>query len=181
MEVVGYSILPTDISDSYCAFNPWNKMLYMPNATGQDHFISAFDVSQYFERLLNRDMWGEPISITRRADENFYFFSKGKIVKVSSVQGLVFSPNGRVYLTWYAHKKGGPWYNRIAVYDSLTGNFIDEKEFDFEGTYDEVEGLSLHPSGTLMVAVCDNDYVEVPCVDEFMVFAYKHKDDQFSV
>ena len=92
------------------------------------------------------------------------------------VQGITFSEDGYIYIAWYTayenHLIGETieWSNYLRVYNALTGTFLYNNEYDFEGILDEIEGLSIHPSGVLYVAVCDHDIFEK---DDFMIHAFE--------
>jgi hypothetical protein len=95
-------------------------------------------------------------------------------------EGAVFSPNGWLYVTrWTSHDvigiKAG-FNNYVEVYDAMTGVRLGRRYYNFTGAYDEIEGLTLHPSGSIYVAVCDND---VWNDDEFEVHAFSHPDPSF--
>jgi hypothetical protein len=89
------------------------------------------------------------------------------------MQGVAFSVNGRVYVT--RSLGDGPWNNLIYVYSALTGRrFGEGREWDFPGSGDEIEGIAIHPSGVLYVAVADNDN-ETFDTDDFDLYTFRFR------
>jgi hypothetical protein len=58
------------------------------------------------------------------------------------------------------------------MYETLTCARLDvSKEYDFPATWDEFEGVSIHPSNVMYVTVADNDEIGT---DEFWVYAFRY-------
>lgn len=170
--LIGYAFLPKGISDAWCAFNPWNRLLYMSNE-GKSEYLSAFDTSEFFQLLAHPDQYGSCVNIAFLEDRNLALYDKnGNPDQIESVQGSVFSGNGQIYVTWCVGHDS-TYDNYLRVYNMLTGMRLGEKEYDFEGSMDEIEGISVHPSGVIYIAVCDNDW---PTTDEFEIHAFKYAD-----
>ena len=63
------------------------------------------------------------------------------------------------------------------IYSALTGTRLAvSPELDFPATWDEIEGLTIHPSGIMYVAVADIDY---PSKDEFELYAFRYISPSF--
>ena len=177
LDLVGYSWLARGTLDAWCSVNPWDRLLYMSVKDSAKYFVT-YDVSAYYGLLDQPDKWGKevPISLTGK---KFYFYKQDrKPDEVTSVQSASFSPNGRLYVAWYVgHEVAGTttrWTNHIRIYNALTGVRLDDKEYDFAGVGDEIEGITVHPSGYIYVAVADNDVK--PGTDEFELHAFNYRD-----
>jgi hypothetical protein len=180
LDLVGYSWLAQGTSDAWCALNPWamrklrrpgNHLLYMSPNERASYFI-IYDVGEYYMLLSQPNQWGKEVPITLSDKKFFLYIKDGSADLVDSVQGASFSPNGRLYVAWY--EGSGPWTNHIRVYSALTGLQLDDKIYDFSGWYDEIEGVSVHPSGYLYVAV--SDWNSPPEDDTFDIYAFKYRD-----
>ena len=164
-QVVGYTKVGPEASNSCCALHPWNGLLYFKgSAPGFTHTLVAFDVSAYFERFAaGTDDWGTEIAIERREGWDVHLKNgAGQPTSVEGIQGIAFSPNGRVYLPhWHAYENllGTFWENYFSVFDALTGRRMwYSGEIDFEGDGDEIEGVSLFPpEGEVFFVQTDND------------------------
>lgn len=170
LEVVGYCFLSMETGDSWCAINPWNRLLYMPN-TSDTTSLLTYDVSVFYKVLHDdRHTWGKNVSI-RLHNKGFQLKKEdGSPTEVTNIQGAVFSQNGRLYIPRY--NGDGPWYNYLHVYNALTGIRLSvSPEYDFPGGLDEIEGISIHPSGVIYVAVAINDILST---DEFEIYAFKY-------
>ena len=169
MEVVSFCEIP-ESSDSWCVINPWNGMLYLPNKQHSDRF-DAYDVTPFFKILPDRSKWGQKCTIIRNPDHDYQLLQKNGSPDTSGgFQGCFFSPNGRLYLPRAQGYKWG-WHNYLHVYETLTGDRLDvSPEYDYPATWDEIEGISIHPSGIIFIAVADND---LPSTDEFFIYVYR--------
>jgi len=177
LHVVGYSVLPHGTGESCCAINPWNNLLYLP-IVDEPYYFNAFDISEYYRIFLNPRRWGKSVNIIRRDDKRFYLYDQDGNPEQVSAQGIAFPNNGRLYVTRWEKNKGF-FDNYLRIYNSLTGRRLaDEKQYNFEGTGDEIEGISIHPSGVIYIAVADNDW---PDTDEFEIHAFKYSDASFPV
>jgi hypothetical protein len=179
LEVVGYSRLPTTTSDSFCAINPWNRLLYMGIDSRPD-CLQMYDVSRFYDIWRSRRNWGQSIPISP-LNQEFHLFQKDGVTpsQIPDIQGIAFSKNGRLYITSWERSGFADWFftNYLHIYNALTGVHLGTKEYDFPGTGDEIEGLSIHPSGIIYVAVCDNDVN----TDEFEIYAFKYRNSSFPV
>jgi hypothetical protein len=185
LEVVGYSRLPTTASDSFCAINPWNRLLYMGIDSRTD-CLQMYDVSRFYDIWRSRRNWGQSIPINLLNQEFHLFLKDGVTPRMrmagEDIQGIAFSNNGRLYVTSWTPKTFlfgyvVAWHNYLHIYNTLTGALLGIKEYDFPGSSMEIEGLSIHPSGIIYVAVCDND----PNTDEFEIHAFKYQNPSFPV
>lgn len=171
LDVVGYSWLAKGTADAWCAVNPWNRLLYMSTEESARYFI-IYDISEYFRVLTQPDKWGRQVSMPLTQKKFLLYKNNGEPDEATSVQGTVFSPNGRLYVAWYVEHPTY-WTSHLRVYNALTGVRLDDKTYDFSGVGDEIEGLTVHPSGYIYVAVADNDW---PSTDEFELHAFKYRD-----
>lgn len=183
LEVIGYARLCPETSDAWCAYNPWNDYLYTPNAD-DDTNITPYDVSEFYNIAKHKDRWGREVNIRLLRDKKFCFYDEdGKPEEVRGIQGATFSYNGRIYVARYRHIKKlfgiiNYWDNYIHIYNSLTGVRLGKRYFNFAGHYDEIEGLDVHYSGVIYVAVAENDVWET---DEFDMYAFKYADSSLPV
>ena len=114
---------------------------------------------------------GDSVAVTRRPDDDIQLTTPTGVKDEEGIQGLAFSTNGRIYVTRSLGE--GPWNNLIYVYNALTGQrFGEGREWDFSGSNDEIEGISVHPSGVLYVAVADND-TEAIDTDDFDLYTFR--------
>lgn len=171
LDVVGYSWLAKGTADTWCTVNPWNRLLYMSTEESARYFI-VYDVSEYYRALGQPDRWGRQIRMPLTQKKFVLYKQNGSPDEATGVQGTAFSPNGRLYVAWYV-KHLTYWTNHLRVYNALTGMRLDDKTYDFAGVYDEIEGLTVHPSGYIYVAVSDYD---ISSTDEFELHAFKYKD-----
>ena len=180
--VVGYTVLDADASDSCCAVHPWTGLLYTKDRSAPGKRLRAYDVSAYRKRFEEGPgpEWGTPVDIERRPahDIDLRDESGTPMTVLGDIQGIAFSPNGRVYLshwTSYENLVATFFVNYLSIYSGLTGRrmwFSDE--IDFEGDGDEIEGLSLVVSkGELYVIQVDND-VEL---DEYYLRRWRLPDE----
>jgi hypothetical protein len=180
-ELVAYALLPGqrgnyDYSAPWCAVNPHNGLLYTAG-NGKVTYLNAWDVSEFCSVFSHRDQWGKRVNITLLKDQRIDLRkTNGSSDKVDSIQGVVFSPDDNsLYLARYRSKKYlfffTRWHNYIYAYNAHTGKRIARsKEFDFEGVGDEIEGITIHPSGALFVAVAINVIKDV-----FEIHAFEEK------
>jgi hypothetical protein len=188
LELVGYSFLNGreseggngyDHSAPWCAINPWNGLLYMSN-TGKVSYLSVYNVSEFYQILPYRNKWGKHVTIGLLEDRFHFYMENGDPDMVDSIQGSVFSQDGRLYLARYKAEKywiiwpfikATRWRNYVQAYNSLTGNRIGiSKEFDFKGVGDEIEGPAIGLEGVLHIAVTLNNVVYT---DSFRIYAFK--------
>lgn len=171
LDAVGYSRVVKGTGDAWCTADPWKRVLYMSTEESAQYFM-AYDIAEHYKVLARPDQWGKAVRMPRTF-RNFHLFKKdGSPDEATSVQGTAFSPNGRLYVAWFV-KHTTYWTNHLRVYNALTGVRLDDKTYDFAGAYDEIEGLTVHPSGYIYVAVADND---ISSTDEFELHAFKYKD-----
>jgi hypothetical protein len=182
-EVVGYAHLTHDTNDAWCAVNPWNNLLYMPIQSRAD-CICMYDISEFYKVYHSHQtgnsprLWGRAISI-KKLDSKFHFLKSDGITsdQSPSIQGIAFSKNGRLYIARY--NGNGPWYNYLKVYNALTGQLLSTSpEYDFPDYWDEIEGISIHPSGIIYVAVAINQNI---WTDRFQIYAFKYPESSFPV
>lgn len=173
--VVGYTKIGENVSSACCAFHPWNGLLYLKEAGQRTHRLLAHDVGQYFARFTSGDMtqWGTHIDFVRHADQDIALRdAAGQPSQVEEIQGMAFSPNGRLYLThWHDYGGGpGPWENYLSIYSTLSGRFMwSSGDVDYEGDYDEIEGISLFAgAGEVFFVHADNDW-ENTGTDEYFL------------
>jgi hypothetical protein len=152
-------------ADGCCAVNPWNEHLYVPERgeRGQSSVLHAYDVSRFYHRASSiRDrMWGTEIQAPRVPERDITLSTRsGLEARIPHVQGLAFSPNGRLYVAFYARGEShiGPiWHNYISVYNMLTGEQMwesEEVDYPSPSRRDEIEGIGLKAGdGHLYVSV----------------------------
>ncbi|CAA6807415.1 MAG: Unknown protein [uncultured Thiotrichaceae bacterium] len=178
LDVICYSRLSSSV-DYWCAINPWSGVLYAaPIICSEDKgygYLNAFDITGIINNFHNRDTWGGYIEVSLMKNNKFRFYEYNNGIDTArSFQGITFSNNGFMYTTtaklFYNGFWGKRWDNSMRVYNALTGKYLGKKDFDFEGAGDEIEGLSIHPSGIIYVAVADNDASD----DEFEIHAFKY-------
>lgn len=177
LEIVGYSALPLDTGESWCAVNPWNGLLYMPNCN-DDRSLNLYDISEFYTTLHNRTEWGKCVKIDFLG--NYWFYKIGDTVaSVPAIQGIAFSQNGRLYVTRYIEQTVKYWWNYINIYDTMTGKELarPHEDINFTDFRDEIEGISIHPSGIIYVAVAINQ----ARTDRFQIYAFKYSDTSFPV
>lgn len=165
-QVVGFTELEDGASNSCCAFHPWNGLLYVKDNDFPGQKLRAYDVAEYFRRHQSGSTvdWGKSVEIERneKADLSFRDTAGEPMKLLGDIQGMAFSPNGRLYVThWtsYENAVGKFFISYLSIYSSLTGRrmwFSDE--IDFEGDGDEIEGISLEVSrGEIYFVQADND------------------------
>lgn len=171
LRVVGWTLLDPATGESTCAVNPWNGLLYLPSLDNSGR-LEAYDTSAFDERREQPTQWGREISVTRRSADIQLRTPQGEKDR-SGMQGISFSANGRIYVT--RSLGNGPWNNLIYVYSALTGRrFGDGREWDFSGRSDEIEGISIHPSGVIYVVVADNDPEWID-TDDFDLYTFRFR------
>lgn len=177
---VRYSESFYDKSAPWCAVNPHNGLLYTA-ASGKVTYLNAWDVSEFYSVFSHRDQWGKRVNITRLKDQRIDLRkTNGRPDEVDSIQGVVFSPDDNsLYLARYRSKEYlfffTRWHNYIYAYNARTGKRIARsKEFDFEGVGDEIEGITIHPSGAIFVAVAINKGID-DSSDIFEIHAFEEK------
>ena len=176
----GYSALSLDTGDSWCAVNPWNGLLYMPNCN-DDRFLNLYNISEFYTTLRNRAEWGKCVNIDFLENKRYWFYKIGETVaSVPAIQGIAFSQNGRLYVTRYSKPSLHPWFNYINIYDTMTGKELarPHEAINFSDFWDEIEGISIHPSGIIYIAVAINQEIQT---DRFQIYAFKYPDPSFPV
>jgi hypothetical protein len=177
LHVVGYSLMPHDKKDSFVAINPWNELLYVCSRLEETNHLYAYDVSRFLQ--VPPHQYGMCVDTQPPEDEDrrsiSFLGEDGNPDNLHGVQGVSFSEDGYVFLAWYQCRKEllgecVEWANHIRVYNALTGMFLHEKEYDFPDTLDEIEGLSVHPSGVLYVAVSNHEILDT---DYFEIYAFQ--------
>lgn len=193
LHVVGYSLMPHEMSDAFVSANPWNKRLYVCRRLDSPG-LCAYRASEFLEKLEAGER-GTHLDPLRDTDGDIELFREdGSDDVIRGAQGVSFSKDGHIFLSWWRCTKRvedvSPldplwlfvaligdlweecveWANHIRVYNALTGVFLYDIEYDFAGTLDEIEGLSIHPSGVLYVAVSDHDVLDE---DEFDIHAFQ--------
>lgn len=172
LQVVGWTDLSTATGESACAVNPWTGLLHLPAADNSGR-LHAYDITAFEERLGTPSAWGRRLSAVRRADADIELRTPAGISDRGGLQGVAFSPNGRIYVTRSLGE--GPWNNLLYVYSALTGRrFGTGREWDFNGSGDEIEGIAVHPSGVLYIVVADND-PEWLDTDDFDLYALRFR------
>jgi len=164
--------------DFWCAINPWDETLYMPdNKDAQS--LNVYEISNLLDILSRKNEWGRRQVLKRLQNKTFTLLKEnGDIDTSGGFQGCFFSTNGRMYLPRAASYSTG-WHNYLHVYETLTGARLGvSQEYDFPATWDEIEGVSIHPSGVIYIAVADNDY---PSTDEFWVYAFRFSNSNLPV
>jgi hypothetical protein len=170
LRVVGWAELSSTTGESACAVNPWNGYLYVPGRDNSGR-LEAYDRSPFDARLGQPSLWGRRLSIARRQASDIRLRTPAGANDGGGIQGFAFSANGRIYVT--RSLGDGPWNNLIYAYNALTGRrFGDGREWDFSGSGDEIEGISIHPSGVLYVAVADNDPEWID-TDDFDLYTFR--------
>ncbi|MBE9569243.1 MAG: hypothetical protein IMF11_01335 [Proteobacteria bacterium] len=172
LEVVGYSWLSPETGDSWCAISPWNGLLYTPSDQNA-HLLIPYDVSEFYKVLPYPHKWGKRVNINLKEKGFILRKEDGSLDdEVNSHQGIAFSQNGRLYITRY--NGNGPWYNYIHIYNALTGVRLGvSEEYDFPDFWDEIEGISIHPTGIIYIAVAINQNI---FTDRFQIYGFKYPD-----
>lgn len=175
--VLGFREIEPAASNSCCAFHPWNGLLYFKDNDAVGRRLRAYDVSDCFVRHQagpNAD-WGTEVDMLHREDGDIVLRDEGGApIKIEGdIQGIAFSPNGRMYVThWetWENEIGQFFTNYVSIFSALTGRRMwFSGEIDFEGDGDEIEGLSLVPSrGEIFFIQADNDLD----VDELYLHRY---------
>lgn len=168
LEVVGFSHLAKHTGEAYCTVNPWTRELWVERL-GDAQSVDVYDVSDYFSP---QRQWGGAAQAKLLPHRRYYFLkSDGTPDAVGGIQGIAFTKNGRLHIA-RCHKGSWSFFNYMRVHDAMTGRHVDSSpRYDFAAQWDEIEGLSVHPSGILYVAVADNDN---PSDDEFEIHAFRH-------
>jgi hypothetical protein len=175
LELVAFADVPAGLSDSWVAVDPWSGDGFIGSGAGQFY---VFDLSEFYDALGRQAQWPHPVQL-RAAQRALYnvFREDGRTPDtVTSVQGITFSQNGRLYVARFDERSGpgaGPWDNLLQVYETMTGRCLARHKVDFPQTYDEIEGLAMHPSGILYVAVAINDLLSS---DQFQLHAFLNND-----
>ncbi len=177
LEIVAYTLW-TDSNDfGYCAVNPFNGLMYTSEYGGDCwdvDCIKAYDVSAFYNAMKTKADWPVNIPTIERKRENDIHLLKsdGTHDQLSEIQGAAFSPNGRLYLSRSHAQWDKTKINAITVFSSITGRRIGEREYNFRGAYDEIEGICIHPSGTVYVSVNQGtSYTEI-----FWIYALRYSD-----
>lgn len=179
LDVIGYSTVPKQTGDAWCAFNSWNGLLYLSQRDSEGH-LQALDVSGFFQLLDHPDQYGSLVDTPYVEGRDLVLKGENGIPDhIEGIQGLTFSQDGCLYLTWWYCRTRftGPFWdecvdyaNHLRIYNALTGMRLGDREYDFSGAYDEIEGISIHPSGVLYIAVAENDVWDS---DEFDICAVR--------
>jgi hypothetical protein len=173
LRVVGWDELEMSSGESACAINPWNGLLYVPSRddTGR---LEAYDVAAFAERFGRPSQWGRELDVQRASHADIRLRTPAGANDGEGMQGVAFSANGRIYVTRSGDE---PYINRIFVYNALTGRrFGAARVWNFPGDGDEIEGIEVHPSGVLYVAVNDNDAEFPPfSEDNFDLYTFRFR------
>jgi hypothetical protein len=198
--VVGHSRMPHEMKDAFVSVNPWNKRLYVCSrektnrlyAYNVSKFLDKLKAGEHganvdpspdegSDILLFKD--GSP-DLIQHIPQGVSFSEDGYIflswwLCATKVEDIVdMSPWHWLDPAWWAivaltdvEEQCVEFANHIRVYNALTGVFLYETACDFEGTViPEIEGLSVHPSGVLYVAVSDH---VAPDQGEFKIHAFQ--------
>jgi hypothetical protein len=179
LHLVAHTFLTDAVGNDcgYCTINPFNGLLYTSEYGGGGHdvdCIKAYDVSAFYDALKTPANWPVTIfTLPRRPERDIHLLkSDGTPDHLSEIQGAAFSPNGRLYLSRSHHQTGGWNVNAITAFSSITGRRLGEREYDFKGAYDEIEGICIQPSGTVYVSVSSGTaYTEI-----FWIYALRFAD-----
>jgi hypothetical protein len=175
LRVVGWAELSSTTGESTCAVNPWNGFLYLPSRDDSGR-LEAYDLSSFADRFGRRSQWGRRISLARSRHADIQLRTPAGGRDEEGMQGVAFSANGRIFVT---RSGPGPYRNRLYVYNALNGKrFGAEREWDFPGSNDEIEGIAVHPSGILYVGVNDNDgvvFAEFLDTDDFELYTFRFR------
>jgi hypothetical protein len=172
LQVVGWAELASTTGESACAVHPWSGHLHVP-ARDNSGRLEGYDISPFDERLRQPSQWGRRLVLPRLQGADIQLRTPTGTNDTGGIQGVAFSVNGRIYVT--RSLGDGPWSNLIYVYSALTGRrFGDGREWDFPGSGDEIEGIAVHPSGVLYVAVADNDN-ETFGTDDFDLYTFRFR------
>lgn len=182
LEVVCYARPNPAIGSQFCAIHPWNHLLYMVNDDYEKKFklssLTALDPQPFLDVLQDRSKWRTRVQARLTFCQFTFYDEQGRsAIKLPGDwwQGLVFSPRGRVYVGTCDSDKAHASY--LSVHDGLTGRRISVLDHFTEDRY-EIEGFSLHPSGVLYVAICNN---WLGRTDELHVRGFRHRQPPFSL
>ena len=161
LQLLGWSFLIAngDGHSPGCAINPWDKRLYTWGDSNES-CMHVYNVDEYYKRNLTYDNVGKEIIFSPATDINEYhlYMENIKTPNITrTIQGAVFSTSGKLYLS-VSVKRTTCWDNYIYAINTLTGKRISKSYHDYVGAYDEIEGLTIHPSGCFLITICDNDY-----------------------
>ncbi len=175
LRVVAWGELAQSAADYLCAVHPWNGLLYVMGGGSQSDQLEAYDVALFLAARDRSAEWGRRVSLPRNEGATIRLTKPNGTADAQGGQGVAFSANGRIYVTRaLEHSVLGRtlhWHNRIYVYSALTGRrFGDGREWDFAGRLDEIEGVSVDPSGVVYVAVRNKNLF---ATDDFDLFAFR--------
>jgi len=150
----------------WCAVNPWNRMLY----TSDDNagFFYIYDISEFYNLKDRPDQWPVETTIALQNKQFELIKQDGNQDQLSgSVQGVVFSFNGRIYasqarVTDHCGDDPCGWDNRLSCYDMLTGLcLVDKQEIDHPDCLtlgEELQGITIcKHTNELYLVYLDND------------------------
>lgn len=177
LELTGFAQLPGFTGDGFCAVHPRSGNLLMEHKR-ESRYLISFDISQFYRMSKRPGDWGFRADVSAAGKFWFHDRSGEMFETVNSIQGIAFSPNGRLYVTRYNGR--GPWLNYIDVYNGGSGLLLDRtgNNIDFPGYYDEIEGISVHGSGIIYIAVALHNNFEP---DRFQIYAFRYRDPHFPV
>jgi len=174
LEVIGYSRLAMSSSDGFCTINPWTGELWLPTRPSSMQNLDVYDVSRFYALLhpQMRSQWGAEVSMN--LPKRFSLYNSDRTpTSIRDIQGIAFSRNGRLCVTEWNEITLG-YSNYIHIFNALTGTRIaDSPEYNFPGDWDEIEGVTIHPSGVMYVAVFDYEKWRT---DRFKLYAFTCSD-----
>jgi len=113
-------------SCSWCAVNPWNRLLYSSEFRGPVKLVRAYDPAAGFRNKAEHDL------------ELPYPWA-------SSVQGGCFSPNGHLYLATDERDLDEPKYKLIRVFSAMSGGYLGAVRILAEEDNQELESVCYAP------------------------------------
>lgn len=178
LKTVGYAV-PREGSDAWCAVNPMDGFLYLGHPVKNcANIVYRYDVAAFFDLYKSGKGWGRCVEMPK-LDKPFLFCEQdGTPSYPLGIQGISFSPEGRVFVAKWKNDEdyiitdfgAKVFINRMLAYNAFTGRRLSKtKEYDFDGTGDEIEGCAAHPDGSLYVAMAVND---LATTDDFHVLKF---------
>ncbi len=142
-------------------------------------FLYAYEISELFALLKMPGHTPKKINIALK-DRRYKLLKQDGTLDalVGSMQGVVFSPNGRIYVTLATLTQilyGYPtaWDNYLICYDTLTGKRLEDMEIKYprDVKNEELQGLTFcNERNELFIAFLDNE----PGKDEMDILNYSY-------
>lgn len=188
LKLVGWAQLSgkKDYHAAWCAVNPWDECVYTSDGSADVSYFYVYDVSALY-KLLAQNIFQKQIVIKPKAKKFHIYKDKphGTPDKLRDIQGVAFSPNGRIYITLASVSqriagKAVAWDNNMACYDALTGvrlGYMEIPHPDSTTVGEELEGITIHKDlKNVYIAYLDNELAGNAEIDilEYYYPNFKH-------